>query len=86
MDGDVGEGTFAATPEAETAVLVLQTLQTLDINADRIAHCFRGGKTLRFEGGEHVLERSEADDARSDLLGAIVRVVDEIDDGISEFL
>ena len=85
MDRDVRERTFTLSPKPKSAIVILQPFKILRsaFTESRIA-C--GDGILRFERGEHVLERCNRENSRRKLLGTSIRIVNQINDCVCEFL
>ena len=76
----------AAAPDGEAAAEVLHGRQRLQIAFHSAVDLVGGGKTLGLEGCQQIPQGSDCQNAGGDLLGAVVRVTDEIQVGICQRL
>ena len=86
MDGVEGDRFLASPPVWEATIEVLQTTQLLNIALNCSFHLFRRGHSLSGEGGQHIPQRSHCQDARGDLLGALIGIRDQVEHRVGERL
>jgi hypothetical protein len=86
VDRDVGPGLVAPPPEAEAAVVVLESPQPVEVAPDRRLDLLGPRQALGLEGDEHVAESRHREHARRELLGALEGIGHEVEDGVGEGL
>ncbi len=73
-------------PVGEAAVVVLQPLQACDVALHGRFHLLGRGQAVGLEGGQHVAQGGDGQDARGELLGAFKGVGDQVEHGVGQGL
>ena len=86
VDAVIGPRVAPLAPNGKAAVVVLDTLQPLDIPLHRFEQLIGLGQALGIKGTQHIAQRRNGQNARGQLLRALERVSRKVKHGIGQSL